>query len=186
MAFKTYTTSLPAWKFWAKMNRPLVDGSGAPAGALKGSMTKTVTLFDESGNKLVRTRAKLGMGFNQELLDKDGNSMGVLRQKPVKERGILQGATKLWVIEKDKDTHIFMQPRSFKDVSHRLIKTDIRLEGAGRTVWEIVKGSKAIGTIVSKMGFTEEHDLVLDEGVSEEDRLLCLIMFGFKLHNFLK
>ena len=181
-----YNTILPVWKFWAKMNRQLTDGKERAQGSLKMNVTKTVTLFDDAGNKTVKGKAKFGGGFTQELSDKDGNPIGVLRKKPVDNRGIATGSSDLWVIEKGGNTHLFMQARRFKDVSPRLIKTDINLQSTGGTVWEIIgAGNKPVGTIVHNTGFNDEWDLVLEDGASEEDRLLCLMMFGYKLHNLI-
>jgi len=181
-----YKTTQPVWKFWTKMTRELTDEKGAAKGTLKATLGRSLVLLDEGGKELIVGKPRLGVGYSQELMDANGESLGLLRKKPVDNRGKMTGSTKLYVIEKDGKTEMFIQTRKYKDVAPRLIKSEANLRDRGKYVWEIV-GSKPLALIIHNSGgMQDEWNLVFEEGVSKSDSLLCLMLFGYKLHNLLK
>lgn len=180
-----YRSSLPKWKFWARMKRNLTDQDGNPVGFLKKSWTQTVTLLDEAGEVLVRP--KLQLGVLADLFDSKDKLMGSVRSLHVKAQGFLAGNADVWGIAKDGEKYLVLIPRERSKVVNQGGKHDVEFARANKFVYIIVKNEHSIGTLIpSTGGFFENFDLILEDGVSEEDRLLCLALMGYKMHGLLK
>lgn len=148
------------------------------------SWTRCVNLFDEKGEALATSKPGLSFGMEREIMDSKGKKIGYLKKKI--KLDILKPGQSLWTIEKDGKDYIQIDFRKTNDTLKRLSKYGRSTDNVSM-VCEFVHGSKVLATMYSVTGgFTEMHDLVFEEGVSEEDRLLCLELFGYKLHNLLK
>lgn len=178
---------MPVWKFWAKLNRELTNGAGTAAGAIKGTMTKSIKLIDETGAVVLKTKPQLGMGFTALIQDAEGKDVGLMTKMNIDNKGLLAGSSKLYGIKVNDEPYMFMQARTRKSLTDKLVKMPetVSLRNASGTIWEIVRG-KAIAWMFSASGLNEIHDIVFAEGVSDKDKQLAMVLFGFRMHNFLK
>ena len=181
-----YISTLPTWKFWAKMTRPLVTEEGTPVGALKMSMTQTVTLLDENGNKLVVPTLDFLAG-KAKLADAEGKPLGAIKKVHAPLVDKLLGKTDTWSVVKDEVQLMYLRPRHMEHVLTDLRGKGVNVGGPKSMAYEIVKNGK---TIMWMAGFTrglnEVYDFVFEDKVSEEDRKLALVLAGYQLFNLLK
>jgi hypothetical protein len=178
-----YHTETPFWKFWTRLNRQLTS-DGKPVGNLKMSWTRCVHLYDENGKALATSKPGMSFGMERDILDSNGKKIGYL--KKVVDINLLRPGQMLWTIQKDGKDYIQIDFRKTNDTLKKLAKYGRSTDNVGMAC-EFIHGSKVLATMYSVTGgFVEMHDLIFEDGVGEEDRLLCLELFGFKLHNLLK
>lgn len=184
MSFPAHVkSSLPKWKFWTRMNRTLTDTSGAPIAHMKKSWALSASLLDLSGEPLVK--AKLQIGVKADLYDAKDKIIGSVKLLRIQPRKLFPDVRELWGIAKNSDPYIFLWPVEKHKVAHDV--SDVSIAQADALAYQIVKGDNVIAILVTATGgFYENFDLLFEKGTSEEDRLLCTMLMGYKMHNLLK
>lgn len=178
--------SLPKWKFWARMNRELLNEKGEVAARLKKSWAQHASVLDAEGNFLIK--AKLQLGVKADLYDGKEKKLGAVKLLRFSVKAFFSDVRELWCVSEDGiNPYIYLWPVETHKVAHD-VPNEVDLAHA-TDAYQLVKEHTVLATLVcgnGLVGFHENFDLVFEKGTDEADRLLCTALMGYKVHGLLK